>query len=180
VFIPATELNGGISSLIVDEQRDNKVINNIVFLESEQETRVFMLHILHGLYTTGFYKCGVWLNTKETTEITLELNAGVHDTQKCGVVNELSSKMSKLENKLVRINITSVSSYDQTSLFELEDSFSRLFVGYIDVNDRLRFCELETMFDITVGRTAFISNYAGSNLVDWNLQFDGVVQTSNH
>ena len=158
MFIPATELNGGISRLVVDEQRDNKVINNLIFLESEQET-----HILNGLFTT---KCGVWLNTKETTVITLELNAGVSDTQKCGVVNELSSIMSKLENKLVNMNITSVFFFDQTSLIEQVNSFTRLFGGFIEVNDRVRFGELETMFNIAVGLTAFISNYAGSNLVD--------------
>ena len=167
MLIPATELNGGIS-IVVDEQRDHKVINNLIILETEHETLVpFLayLDILLGMCRI-FTKCGVWLNAKETTVITLELNGGVSDSHKCGVVNELSSIMSKLENKLVNMNITSVFFFDQTSLIEQVNSFTRLFGGFIEVNDRVRFCELETMFNIAVGLTAFISNYAGSNLVD--------------
>ena len=79
------------------------------------------------------------------------------------------------------MNVASVSSFDQTSGFYLKvvDSFTRLFVSSIEVNQCLRFCELETMWNIAVSLTAFISNYASSNLVDCDLQFNSVILTSN-
>jgi len=66
LFVPAAELYGRISSLVINKHRDNKVIDNFVFLESEQET-----NILDSFFTTH---SGVWLNTKETTVIILDLN----------------------------------------------------------------------------------------------------------
>lgn len=79
------------------------------------------------------------------------------------------------------MNITSVSSFDQTSgvYFKVVDSFTRLFVSSIEVNQCLGFSELETMWNIAVRLTAFISHYSSSNLVDCDLQFNSVILASN-
>jgi hypothetical protein len=170
LFIPAAKLHGRISGIVVDEHRNNKVIDDFVFLEIEQETDVLILCIL----TTG---SGVWLNAKETTVIVLDFYGRISDTQKCGVLNKLSSIFAKLENKLVNMNITCISSSDYTSriFFKEVDSFTCLFATSIEVLQRLRFGELETVWNIAVSLTTFISNYTSSNLIDCNLQFDGVV-----